>query len=71
MKKISNTLYEYRGYKINKNSKGYYCKILTSKGMIIIKADNKEEFKEKLNEYLDRQLIYYLFFYENFKFLIA
>ena len=54
MKKISNTLYEYRGYKINKNSKIYYCKILTSKGMIIIKADNKEEFKEKLNEYLDR-----------------
>lgn len=42
---------EYKGYIINVNSKFYYCKILTNKGIITIKGKNIEEIKKKLDRY--------------------
>ena len=43
---------EYKGYVINKNSKYYYCKILTSRGMKLFKDKSLEQLKAKLDKYL-------------------
>lgn len=43
---------EYKGYVINVNKNFYYCKILTSKGILTIKDKSLEQLKAKLDKYL-------------------
>ena len=57
MKKISDSLYIYKGYRVNRNSKEYYCIIITEKRNlpITIKAPTQKGFKSVFNRVMKEE----------------